>query len=65
MIALSGVPDVGPSRFRNLVAFFGSPENVFKASIKELQKELNEAIYKLYGLDDQDVRIIEDFLRKF
>jgi len=38
MLALSGVPDIGPTRFRSLVAFFGSPENVFKASIKELQK---------------------------
>jgi DNA processing protein len=38
MLALSGVPEIGPTRFRNLVAFFGSPENVFKASIQELQK---------------------------
>jgi len=38
MIALLGVPDVGPNRFRKLVAHFGNPENVFKASIGEIQK---------------------------
>ena len=67
MLALSGVPDIGPTRFRNLVAFFGSPENVFKASVNSLKKveginqKISENIKKFekYKFADIQLRILE------
>lgn len=48
LLALSGVPDVGPMRIRNLIARFETPENVFKASKNELQSvdKISEKIAK-------------------
>ncbi|MFC1558666.1 DNA-processing protein DprA [candidate division KSB1 bacterium] len=37
LLALSGVPDVGPMKIRNLIERFGNPEKVFNASKNELQ----------------------------
>jgi len=34
-------------------------------SIAELEADINELVYKLYGLNEEDVKIIEDFLRRF
>jgi hypothetical protein len=34
-------------------------------SVVELEKEINELVYKLYELDEKDVKVIEDFLRRF
>lgn len=34
-------------------------------SIAELEKEIGERVYRLYGLDANDVKVIEEFLRKF
>ena len=34
-------------------------------SVVELEAEINELVYKLYGLNDEDVKVIEDFLRRF
>jgi len=34
-------------------------------SVAELEREINELVYKLYGLNEEDVKVIEDFLRRF
>ena len=34
-------------------------------SIADLEAEINELVYKLYGLNEEDVQVIEDFLRRF
>ncbi|MCD6155024.1 MAG: N-6 DNA methylase [Candidatus Verstraetearchaeota archaeon] len=34
-------------------------------SVGELEGEINELVYKLYGLNEEDVKVIEDFLRRF
>jgi hypothetical protein len=34
-------------------------------SVDELEEEINELVYKLYGLNEKDVKVIEDFLRRF
>ena len=33
--------------------------------IAALEEEINELVYKLYGLDENDKKIIEEFLNKF
>lgn len=35
------------------------------ATVEELEEEINEVVYDLYGLDEDDVEVIEDFLEKF
>jgi DNA processing protein len=37
LIALSSIPDIGPVTIRRLIKVFGSPEAVFKASVRELK----------------------------
>jgi len=34
-------------------------------SVAELEAEINELVYKLYGLNEEDITVIEDFLRRF
>ncbi|GAH43412.1 unnamed protein product, partial [marine sediment metagenome] len=34
-------------------------------SVAELEEEINELVYKLYGLNGKDVKVIEEFLRRF
>jgi hypothetical protein len=34
-------------------------------SVAELEEEINELVYKLYGLNEKDINVIEDFLRRF
>ncbi|MGC9445378.1 MAG: TaqI-like C-terminal specificity domain-containing protein, partial [Candidatus Methanospirareceae archaeon] len=34
-------------------------------SVAELEAEINELVYKLYGLNEADIKVIEDFLRRF
>ncbi|MCK4736498.1 MAG: hypothetical protein KAT65_28855, partial [Methanophagales archaeon] len=34
-------------------------------SVAELEEEINELVYKLYGLNEKDVKVIEDFLGSF
>ena len=34
-------------------------------SVEELEKEINKLVYKLYGLDKKDQKIIEEFLKRF
>ena len=36
-------------------------------SVAELEEEINELVYKLYGLNekDKDAKVINDFLRRF
>ena len=34
-------------------------------SVAELEEEINELVYELYGLNEEDVKVIEDFLRRF
>ena len=36
-----------------------------KEPISKLEDEINELVYKLYGLNEKDKKIIEDFLAKF
>jgi type I restriction-modification system DNA methylase subunit len=36
-----------------------------KTSIEELEKEINETVYRLYELSSTDIAVIEDFLKKF
>jgi hypothetical protein len=36
-----------------------------KFSIEQIEKEINEYIYHLYDLDENDKAVIEDFLKKF
>ncbi len=33
--------------------------------ISALEDEINELVYKLYGLDENDKKVIEEFLGKF
>ena len=32
--------------------------------VTELEEEINELVYKLYGLNENDVKVIEDFLSR-
>jgi hypothetical protein len=34
-------------------------------SVAEVEEEINDLVYKLYGLNEKDVKVIEDFLLKF
>jgi hypothetical protein len=34
-------------------------------SVAELEADINDLVYKLYGLNEKDVKVIEDFLLKF
>ena len=34
-------------------------------SIAELEAEINALVYQLYGLNEKDIKVIEDFLRMF
>jgi len=34
-------------------------------SVAELEEEINELVYKFYGLNEKDVKVIDDFLRGF
>jgi len=34
-------------------------------SVAELEEEINELVYELYGLNEDDVKVIDDFLRRF
>ena len=34
-------------------------------SVAELEEEINELVYKLYGLNEKDVKVIDNFLRRF
>ena len=34
-------------------------------SVEELEEEINELVYDLYGLDEDEIEVIEDFLKKF
>ncbi|MGB7534023.1 MAG: TaqI-like C-terminal specificity domain-containing protein [Halobacteriota archaeon] len=34
-------------------------------SVDELEEEINDLVYKLYGLNEKDIKVIEDFLRRF
>ncbi|MBN1762658.1 MAG: N-6 DNA methylase [Methanomicrobia archaeon] len=34
-------------------------------SVTELEAEINELVYKLYGLNDEDIKVIEEFLERF
>jgi type I restriction-modification system DNA methylase subunit len=36
-----------------------------KTSLEQLEKEINEHVYHLYGLDEHDKTVIQDFLQKF
>ena len=36
-----------------------------KLPISKLEEEINELVYELYGLDEKDKEVIEDFLMKF
>jgi len=34
-------------------------------SVAELEEEINDLVYRLYGLNEDDVKVVEDFLRRF
>ncbi|MBE0517507.1 MAG: hypothetical protein IBX41_09035, partial [Methanophagales archaeon] len=34
-------------------------------SVAELEAEINELVYKLYGLNEEDIKVIEEFLTRF
>lgn len=34
-------------------------------SVAELEEEINELVYKLYGLNERDVKVIENILKRF
>ncbi|RZN38791.1 MAG: hypothetical protein EFT35_04360 [Methanophagales archaeon ANME-1-THS] len=38
---------------------------VTSPSVAELEAEINELVYKLYGLNDEDIKVIEEFLKRF
>jgi hypothetical protein len=40
-------------------------ERLKEKPIAELEEEMNERVYRLYGLDEEDKRVIEEFLEKF
>ncbi|MGB2841492.1 MAG: TaqI-like C-terminal specificity domain-containing protein, partial [Halobacteriota archaeon] len=39
--------------------------NTKSPSVAELEDEINELVYKLYGLNEKDVKVIENILRRF
>jgi hypothetical protein len=38
---------------------------VMSPSVAELEAEINELVYRLYGLNEEDIKVIEDFLKRF
>lgn len=34
-------------------------------SVAGLEEGINELVYELYGLNEKDIKVIEDFLRRF
>lgn len=34
-------------------------------SVEELENQLNKIVYKIYGLKEKEIKIVEDFLKKF
>jgi len=34
-------------------------------SVADLEKEINDLVYRLYGLNEENVKVIEDFLKRF
>jgi len=36
-----------------------------KIPISELEDEINDLVYELYGLDEEDRKVIEEFLERF
>ena len=34
-------------------------------SVAELEEEINELVYELYGLNEKDINVIDNFLRRF
>jgi hypothetical protein len=39
--------------------------NTKSLSVTELESEINGLVYKLYGLDEKNVKVIEEFLSRF
>jgi len=40
-------------------------EKVKSPSVAELEAEINALVYTLYGLNEEDIKVIEDFLQRF
>jgi DNA processing protein len=66
-IGLSLVPDVGPVMCRKLLAEMGSPENIFRAGLKDLmavrglgqQKAENIKNFKLWGFVEKQLTLLD------
>jgi hypothetical protein len=43
----------------------GDKARIKSPSVAELEEEINELVYELYGLNEKDVKVIEDFLKRF
>ena len=42
--------------------YLTNPEK--QAKVKELEKQIDQMIYELYGLTDEEIEIVEDFHKK-
>lgn len=40
-------------------------DEIGKISIEKLERKIDELVFQLYGLEDQDTAVIKDFLKKF
>ena len=52
-------------KFEELKETFGDGKLIKSPSVAELEDAINELVYTLYGLNEKDVEVIADFLRRF
>jgi len=48
-----------------LKRFEDTIKEIESVDIEQLEKEIDELVYQLYGLNEQDIKIVEKFLEKF
>lgn len=48
-----------------LEALESDREKAAEVSVEELEEQIDEAVYELYGLDEDDIEVIERFLERF
>jgi len=51
---------------RKILKKFEKDKEMLKEDpIAKLEEEINERVYKLYGLNEEDIKVIEEFLERF
>jgi hypothetical protein len=52
-------------KFEELKETFGDGKLIKSPSVAELEDAINGLVYTLYGLNEKDVEVIDEFLRRF